>query len=95
MRQGYPGNAASISMVDWTTGQGDAWFWVVKMFIDTLGSLWQAGKLINKTFTASTSAQTLHGGHEMQRTVRHGSTRSGARHGEVSKIAWILRQCRE
>ena len=38
MRQGYPGNAASISMVDWTTGQGDAWFWVVKMFIDTLGS---------------------------------------------------------
>ncbi|MAQ82201.1 MAG: NAD(P)H:quinone oxidoreductase, type IV [Maritimibacter sp.] len=37
----------------------------VRAFIDTLGPLWQAGKLINKTFTASTSAQTLHGGHEM------------------------------
>ena len=35
---GYPGNAASISMLDWTTGQGNAWYWVVKMFVDTLGS---------------------------------------------------------
>ena len=35
---GYPGNAASISMLDWTNGQGNAWYWVVKMLIDTLGS---------------------------------------------------------
>ena len=35
---GYPGNAASISMLDWTNGLGNAWFWVLKMFIDTLGS---------------------------------------------------------
>jgi hypothetical protein len=25
-------------MLDWTTGEGNAWFWVVKMMIDTLGS---------------------------------------------------------
>ena len=24
---GYPGNAPSISMVDWTNGEGTAWFW--------------------------------------------------------------------
>eukprot|EP00931_Biecheleriopsis_adriatica_P091242 TRINITY_DN65140_c0_g1_i1.p1 TRINITY_DN65140_c0_g1~~TRINITY_DN65140_c0_g1_i1.p1 ORF type:complete len:572 (+),score=69.34 TRINITY_DN65140_c0_g1_i1:76-1716(+) len=35
---GYPGNAASISMLDWTNGQASAYFAVVKMFIDTLGS---------------------------------------------------------
>ena len=36
----------------------------VRVFIDTLGGLWQEGKLANKTLTATTSAQTLHGGHE-------------------------------
>ena len=36
----------------------------VRAFIDTLGGLWQEGKLANKTFTATTSASTLHGGHE-------------------------------
>ena len=36
---GYPGNAVSISMLDWKTGEGNAWYWVVKMFIDTLGSV--------------------------------------------------------
>jgi hypothetical protein len=35
---GYPGNAVSISMLDWTNGNGNAWYWVIKMFIDTLGS---------------------------------------------------------
>ena len=35
---GYPGNAASISMLDRTNGLGNAWYWVLKMFIDTLGS---------------------------------------------------------
>jgi len=35
---GYPGNAPSISMLDWTNGEGTAWYWVVKMFIDTFGS---------------------------------------------------------
>ena len=33
-----PGNAASIAMLDWTNGEGTAWYWVVKMFVDTLGS---------------------------------------------------------
>ncbi len=36
----------------------------MRAFIDTLGPIWQEGKLANKTFTASTSASTLHGGHE-------------------------------
>ena len=33
-----PENAPSISMLDWNTGHGTAWFWVVQMFTDTLGS---------------------------------------------------------
>ena len=33
-----PGNAASIAMLDWTNGEGTAWYWVVKMFVDTFGS---------------------------------------------------------
>ncbi|WP_226782337.1 NAD(P)H-dependent oxidoreductase [Oceaniglobus trochenteri] len=37
----------------------------LRAFIDTLGPLWQKGLLVNKTFTAMMSAQTLHGGHEM------------------------------
>jgi NAD(P)H dehydrogenase (quinone) len=36
----------------------------VRAFIDTLGGLWSQGKLANKTFTATTSAQTQHGGQE-------------------------------
>ncbi|WOI57037.1 NAD(P)H:quinone oxidoreductase [Palleronia sp. LCG004] len=36
----------------------------MRAFIDTLGPLWQEGKLANKTFTASTSANTSHGGQE-------------------------------
>ena len=36
----------------------------MRAFFDTLGPLWQAGKLANKTFTATTSAQTIHGGQE-------------------------------
>ena len=36
----------------------------MRSFIDTLGPLWQEGKLANKTFTASTSAQNPHGGQE-------------------------------
>lgn len=35
-----------------------------RAFIDTLGGLWQEGKLANKTLTATTSAQNLHGGQE-------------------------------
>lgn len=35
-----------------------------RAFIDTLGPLWQDGKLANKTVTATTSAQSLHGGRE-------------------------------
>ncbi len=36
----------------------------LRAFIDGLGPLWQKGQLANKTLTATTSAQTLHGGHE-------------------------------
>ncbi|KAA0916640.1 NAD(P)H:quinone oxidoreductase, type IV [Aquicoccus porphyridii] len=36
----------------------------VRAFIDTLGGLWMEGKLANKTFTATTSAQNTHGGQE-------------------------------
>ncbi|HMQ92151.1 MAG TPA: NAD(P)H:quinone oxidoreductase [Amaricoccus sp.] len=36
----------------------------LRAFIDTLGGLWQAGKLSNKTATATTSAQNPHGGQE-------------------------------
>lgn len=36
----------------------------VRAFIDTLGGLWSKGKLANKTVTATTSAQTPHGGQE-------------------------------
>jgi NAD(P)H dehydrogenase (quinone) len=36
----------------------------MRAFIDTLGGLWYAGKLANKTFTAATSAQNAHGGQE-------------------------------
>ena len=34
----------------------------MRAFIDTLGPLWQKGGLANKTFTATTSAQNVHGG---------------------------------
>ena len=36
----------------------------MRSFIDTLGPLWQKGLLADKTFTASTSAQNVHGGME-------------------------------
>ncbi len=36
----------------------------VRAFIDTLGGVWSAGKLANKTITATTSAQNAHGGQE-------------------------------
>ncbi len=36
----------------------------VRAFIDTLGGIWSEGKLANKTFTATTSAQNVHGGQE-------------------------------
>ncbi|MFU8865133.1 MAG: NAD(P)H-dependent oxidoreductase [Rhodobacterales bacterium] len=36
----------------------------MRAFIDTLGGLWGAGKLANKTFTAATSAQNAHAGQE-------------------------------
>jgi NAD(P)H dehydrogenase (quinone) len=57
--------------MDWAQG----YFWAVptrygsvasqtRAFIDTLGPLWLKGKLANKTFTATTSAQNAHGGQE-------------------------------
>lgn len=36
----------------------------MRSFIDTLGPIWQEGKLVNKTVTAMTSAENPHGGHE-------------------------------
>lgn len=36
----------------------------LRAFIDTLGGLWMAGKLSDKTATATTSAQNPHGGQE-------------------------------
>ena len=36
----------------------------MRAFIDTLGPIWQEGKLANKTFTAMTSAMNAHGGQE-------------------------------
>lgn len=35
-----------------------------RVFIDTLGPVWQEGKLANKTVTATTSAMNVHGGQE-------------------------------
>jgi NAD(P)H dehydrogenase (quinone) len=57
--------------MDWADGyffSGPTRYGVVasqmRAFIDTLGPLWMAGKLANKTFTATTSAQNAHGGQE-------------------------------
>ena len=36
----------------------------MRAFIDTLGGVWQEGALADKTFTATTSAQNVHGGQE-------------------------------
>lgn len=36
----------------------------LRAFIDTLGPVWSEGKLADKTFTATTSAQNTHGGQE-------------------------------
>ena len=36
----------------------------MRAFIDTLGGLWFEGKLADKTFSAMTSAQNVHGGQE-------------------------------
>ena len=36
----------------------------MRSFIDTLGPVWQEGKLANKTFSAMSSAQNPHGGQE-------------------------------
>ena len=36
----------------------------MRAFIDTLGPIWQEGKLADKTFSAMTSAQNPHGGQE-------------------------------
>lgn len=36
----------------------------MRAFIDTLGPLWMKGGMANKTFTATTSAQNVHGGQE-------------------------------
>ncbi len=41
----------------------------VKQFMDTTGSLWAKGKLVNKIMSSFCSVATLHGGHEMTITA--------------------------
>merc|ERR1712031_128940 len=43
-------------MGDWTTGQADAFFWVVKLFIDTFGS---GKKTVVRTLVDDTSSDRL------------------------------------
>ena len=51
----------------------------MRAFIDTMGPLWQEGALVDKTFTAATSAGTAHGGqettlHSLYTTAMHWGT---------------------
>lgn len=62
---------ASLDDMDWADGyfvSAPTRFGVVasqlRAFFDTLGPLWQDGKLANKTITATTSSSTPHGGQE-------------------------------
>lgn len=62
---------ASLDDMDWADGffvSCPTRFGVVasqmRAFFDTLGPLWQDGKLADKTITATTSSNTLHGGQE-------------------------------
>ena len=62
---------ASLDDMEWADGffvSAPTRFGVVasqmRAFFDTLGPLWQEGKLDGKTLTASTSSNTLHGGQE-------------------------------
>lgn len=43
----------------------------LQAFIDTLGPLWQEGKLADKVYAAFTSSQTLHGGQESTILAMH------------------------
>lgn len=43
----------------------------LQSFLDTLGPLWQEGKLADKVYSAFTSASTLHGGHESTIQAMH------------------------
>lgn len=53
----------------------------MRAFIDTLGPLWMKGALADKTFTAMTSAQNVHGGQE---TTLQGLYITAAHWGAVS-----------
>ena len=62
---------ASADDMEWADGywvSGPTRFGViasqVRAFFDTLGPQWQKGAMANKTFTATTSSQTQHGGQE-------------------------------
>lgn len=43
----------------------------LQAFVDTLGPLWQEGKLADKVYAAFTSSQTLHGGQESTILAMH------------------------
>jgi NAD(P)H dehydrogenase (quinone) len=43
----------------------------LQSFLDTLGPLWQAGKLADKVYAAFTSSSTLHGGQETTLEAMH------------------------
>ena len=77
--EGWAAHAASVadepvaepSDVDWADavimGSGTRFGHVtsqLQSFLDTLGPLWQEGKLADKVYTAFTSSQTKHGGQE-------------------------------
>lgn len=43
----------------------------MQAYIDTLGPLWQQGRLADKVYTAFTSSQTMHGGQETTLAAMH------------------------
>ena len=43
----------------------------MQAFLDTLGPLWQEGKLADKVYTCFTSSQTMHGGQESTLLAMH------------------------
>src|SRR5699024_11675348 len=45
----------------------------MRVFIDTLGPLWQKGQLANKAVSAMSSAQKMHGSHETKLMGMHNS----------------------
>lgn len=93
---GYPGNAASIAMLDWTNGQGTAWYWVIKMFIDTLGS--GRKRILPTEVDGTRSSKIAAGLHPDAWTCVHSMSAKGvadAHVGHVYAQAMILTETHE